>query len=45
MTVPVAGAEHTASHEGVRYLFCSAGCRDAFAADPTAYLGQVADRQ
>ena len=26
------------THEGAGYAFCSTGCRDAFAADPRAYL-------
>ncbi|WP_347262172.1 heavy metal-binding domain-containing protein, partial [Rudaea sp.] len=29
---------HRAEHEGQEYLFCSAGCRTKFAADPVRYL-------
>jgi YHS domain-containing protein/uncharacterized membrane protein YraQ (UPF0718 family) len=45
MTVPVVGAEQVTEHDGLRYVFCSAGCRDAFTADPAAYPGRVAERQ
>jgi YHS domain-containing protein/uncharacterized membrane protein YraQ (UPF0718 family) len=45
MSVPVAGAEHTADYRGARYVFCSAGCRDAFTVDPAAYLDQRAERK
>jgi Cu+-exporting ATPase len=35
------GGRHT--HDGTVYSFCSTGCRDRFAADPTPYLtGQEA---
>jgi YHS domain-containing protein/uncharacterized membrane protein YraQ (UPF0718 family) len=40
MTVDVASAEHTADHDGVRYVFCGPGCRDRFAADPAASLAE-----
>jgi YHS domain-containing protein len=30
-------AAGTADHEGKTYYFCSQTCRDAFAADPSAY--------
>ena len=33
------GGEHTLEHEGRRYHFCSAHCREKFAADPAAYVG------
>nr|WP_145751762.1 heavy metal translocating P-type ATPase [Nitrospirillum amazonense] len=38
MPVDPATAKHAESHHGVRYFFCSAGCRDKFTADPTKYL-------
>lgn len=31
------------SHEGVRYHFCSPGCRNRFVRDPLRYLGDGAD--
>lgn len=37
MTVAVAGADDTAVHRGVRYWFCSSGCRARFESDPTRY--------
>src|SRR5262245_62470597 len=30
-------------HEGQRYYFCSAGCREKFRADPTRYLAPTAE--
>jgi xanthine dehydrogenase accessory factor len=39
MTVAVSGARHRATHDGVEYLFCCAGCQVAFEKDPAAYLG------
>jgi Cu+-exporting ATPase len=38
MTVDPATAQHDAEHEGRRYYFCSAGCRQRFIADPGRYL-------
>lgn len=38
MTVLVAGAKYHASHDGVDYWFCAAGCKKAFEADPAAFL-------
>ena len=45
VTDPVCGmridpddAAATAEHEGSTYYFCSEACRDAFVADPAAYL-------
>jgi len=32
------GAGHSASHAGIDYRFCSAGCRTRFLADPRRYL-------
>ena len=42
MTVDPARAAHRHDHHGVTYVFCSAGCRAAFAADPHRYLGREA---
>jgi P-type Cu+ transporter len=28
----------TFEHDGITYFFCASACREAFAADPTAYL-------
>lgn len=39
MTVEVATARHRAEHEGRTWYFCSAGCREAFLADPARYAG------
>lgn len=33
-------AGHRAEHAGRGYLFCSAGCRDSFAADPERFTGE-----
>jgi xanthine dehydrogenase accessory factor len=38
MTVAVSGARHRATHDGVEYFFCCAGCQVAFEKDPAAYL-------
>jgi xanthine dehydrogenase accessory factor len=38
MTVPRTAAAVTASHRGVAYAFCGAGCRDRFTAAPARYL-------
>ncbi len=38
MTVTVATARHTLTHDGAEHYFCSAGCRVKFAADPDRYL-------
>ncbi len=40
MTVDVAGAQHTTTHDGTRYYFCRAECQQKFEADPQAYLGE-----
>ena len=47
MSVDPATARFRADHDGRTFSFCSAGCRDKFAADPDRYLaphGAVADR-
>nr|WP_316627050.1 heavy metal translocating P-type ATPase [uncultured Brevundimonas sp.] len=40
MAVDRAAAQHRAEHEGHDYVFCSAGCRTKFVADPGKYLGE-----
>ena len=42
MTVDPATAKHRIAHAGTSYLFCCAGCRDKFAADPARYLAAQA---
>lgn len=39
MDVEVAGARHTAEHEGQRYYFCCPHCRASFMKDPAAFQG------
>src|SRR5579864_4647196 len=39
MTVDPHATAHRYSHHGRTYYFCSAGCREKFAADPAKYLG------
>ena len=38
MTVDPSKTAHHATHDGVQYHFCSAGCLGKFTADPTKYL-------
>jgi YHS domain-containing protein len=38
MTVQAGKSGHPLEHDGVTYYFCSTGCRQAFAADPAAYV-------
>jgi Cu+-exporting ATPase len=38
MRVVIAGARHTAEHEGRTYYFCCGGCRERFLATPERYL-------
>ena len=38
MTVRAGQSGHPLEHDGVTYYFCSTGCRQAFAADPAAYV-------
>lgn len=45
MTVAAGGAGPTAEYEGVTHHFCCTGCRDAFAADPGAYVTAAHARQ
>ncbi len=42
MTVTVAGARHTAAHDGRPYYFCSARCLAKFTAEPQRYLKPAA---
>ncbi len=41
MKVDPAKSAHRHAHDGRDYVFCSAGCRGKFAADPERYLGQA----
>jgi YHS domain-containing protein len=34
----VRAGQNALVHDGVTYSFCSIGCRDAFAADPPAFI-------
>ena len=38
MTVDPATAKHRFAHAGTTWVFCGAGCREKFAADPARYL-------
>ena len=38
MMVDPANAQHSAKHDGHRYHFCSAGCREKFVAQPDKYV-------
>jgi len=40
MGIDAASAAASADHDGATYHFCSAGCRDAFAADPQQYIAE-----
>jgi xanthine dehydrogenase accessory factor len=42
MRVVIAGARHTAAHEGRTYYFCCGGCRERFLATPERYLQKEA---
>ncbi len=44
MDVDPAAANHHHNHAGATYHFCSAGCREKFAADPEFYLLPPEDR-
>ncbi len=43
MTVDLATAQHTADHDGRRWFFCSAKCRERFVADPARYAATAVD--
>jgi Cu+-exporting ATPase len=38
MSVTIVGAKHVATHAGVHYYFCHAGCQTRFESDPQKYL-------
>ena len=38
MTVDPSSAKHDHHHEGVRYFFCSARCKEKFEGDPAKYV-------
>ena len=38
MQIDTASAFASIDYEGTTYYFCSQSCRDAFQADPTAYV-------
>jgi YHS domain-containing protein len=38
MTVDIATADYTTSHDGQRYFFCGAGCLKAFMLNPAAFI-------
>ena len=42
MTVDPEKTRHHATHDGIHYHFCSAGCLGKFTADPSKYLTSVA---
>lgn len=42
MTVEIAGARHTAEHDGATYYFCCGGCRERFLADPEQHAAGAA---
>jgi Cu+-exporting ATPase len=42
MAVDIATAEHTHSHAGIRWYFCSRRCRDKFAQAPEQFIGPSA---
>ena len=41
MSVDPLTAKHRVTHEGLEYVFCGAGCRAKFLADPDRYLGDA----
>jgi len=41
MPVEVAGARHTARHDGRDYYFCCPGCKRAFEAEPEKYVARI----
>ncbi len=42
MTVDPTATRHVAEHEGRRWFFCSAGCRQTFVAEPARFAGGAA---
>ncbi len=43
MTVERASAKHRHVHADHEYVFCAAGCKTRFAADPASFLGEAID--
>ena len=41
MTVNPDTAKHTYEHDGKKYYFCAANCREKFIANPTIYLNKM----
>ena len=41
MTIDPAKAKHRAEHAGHSYFFCSAKCREKFAAEPARYVSSA----
>lgn len=41
MTVDPAIARRTSEYQGTSFYFCSPGCKKAFDADPTSYVGEA----
>ncbi len=41
MTVAIAGARHTAEHDGRTWYFCCGGCRERFLAAPAHYAAGI----
>jgi YHS domain-containing protein len=41
MTVHPATARRTSEYQGTSFYFCSPGCKKAFDADPTSYVGKT----
>jgi YHS domain-containing protein len=41
MTVDPGTARRTSEYQGTTFYFCSPGCKKAFDADPTSYVGRA----
>ena len=41
MTVDPETARRTSEYQGTTFYFCSPGCKKAFDANPTSYLGEA----
>ena len=41
MTIDPGTARRTSEYQGTTFYFCSPGCKKAFDADPTSYVGTV----
>jgi P-type Cu+ transporter len=44
MSVDPVTAKHSAEHQGEKYFFCCAGCREKFGADPARYVAEAPPR-